>query len=395
MAILFISNLVPDRPPYNGKGFARSGNNVSLGIGEALPESETPELITCRPIASFPNGPLWIKGEKVTLDSGKEVRILPTLNIKVLKNLFWGYKLKKIIKKWTKEHKDESRKVLVYNIYTPPISSLYKICKKTSTKLYAILYDLGIPPASLKLSYITRLGYKAMEKVAYKYIPLLDGRVVINESIIKEYSPGKDFILIDGGINSDVKNRLFSLKERDKKEKLILTLAGMLWEQNGTRIILDCLHHNPDLNVIVYFAGAGQDVELIKEVSEKDSRIQYLGMLKPDKLFDLYRKSDILLNLRIEEENDSHFPSKLLEYMATGKHVISTDIAHAKRDYGEFITILPEPTGHALAEALRDIESKEPSELLEQGEKARRFMLEKRNWDARTREIIDYLHTDE
>ena len=390
MAILFVSNLVPDNKPYNGLGFARSANNVLIGIADALPKEEKTKLISCRPIASFPKGPLWIKKETVTLDSGRELLILPVLNLKVIKNIFWGFCLKKIIKKWARENVD--RKVLVYNIYTPPISQLYKICKKTKSKLFAILYDLGVPPSTLKLNWITRWGYKAMEKKAYKYIPRLNGRIVINETIIKEYAPDKDFLLIDGGVNNNIINRLFPLTERSQNSPLVLTLAGMLWNQNGTKLVLDCLSRNPDLNIIVNFAGNGQDVEKIKEAAKTDSRIHYLGLLDPKELFNLYAKSDVLLNLRIEEKNDMHFPSKLLEYIATGKHVISTPIAHAERDYGDFITVLPEISSESLCYVIKQLLKIDSKVLLNKGLKARQFMIENRNWEVRTKQILEYIN---
>ena len=197
--------------------------------------------------------------------------------------------------------------------------------------------------------------------------------------------------MIDGGVNNDVIGRLFPLVEREEGKRLTLTLAGWLWEENGTKLLLNCLKENPNLDVEVYFAGNGQDVELIENRAKADSRIHYVGMLEPDALFKLYEKSDVLLNLRVTEEDNTQFPSKLLEYMATGKHVISTSIAHAERDYGEYITILPKSTPAALVQAIRQILQTDSKTLKERGEKARKFMLENRNWETRTKEIIDYI----
>lgn len=392
MALLFVSNIVPDRAPFNGQGFTRSGNNVLLGIAQALPESETPELLSCRPSTSFPHGPLWKKGETVKIqEDGPEIQILPTLNLKVLKNLFWGLQVKRYIRKWAARHKGERMDVLVYNIYTPPISWLYKACKRYGCKLTAILYDLGVPPARLGLSFLTMLGYQAMERQAKRYIPLLDGRVVINERIVRHYAPGKDFLLVDGGINDDVMSRLFPLEE-PSSEEFVFVLAGMLWDQNGTKLVMDCLQGHPELSVKVVFAGNGIDVPKIQAFARQDSRVSYAGMLSPEELFKLYAKADVLLNLRKEEEEDFHFPSKLLEYLATGKHVISTPVAHAERDYGQFMTLLQEGTPETLAVAIKSVMQRGKASLYEQGKRARAYMIEKRRWAVRTQEILDYLH---
>ena len=170
MAILFISNVVPDHKEYHNPALNRSGNNVVMGICDALPSESNYTLLSCRPVPSFPRGKMFFKGETVKLDSGRDVYIVPTLNIKLLKNLYWGLWFYFYVRKWAKKNSKEKRDILVYNIYTPPISWLYRAAKKTKSKLTAILYDLGVPPKRLGLSKLTMFGYKMMEKEAKKYI---------------------------------------------------------------------------------------------------------------------------------------------------------------------------------------------------------------------------------
>lgn len=391
MSLLFISSIVPDTEYYHNAAFTRSGQNVMKGIADALCEEQDVELVSCRPLPSFPNGPLWVKSSTDTTDKGQLIHFLPTLNLLFVKNIVWGIYAYIYMLKWARKHKDERRDVLVYNIYVPIISALYRAAKNTQSKLYAILYDLGVPPAHLNLGRLKMFGYSQFEKLAYKYIPLLDGRIVINEKIIDEYAPGKDSILIDGGINEDVVNKLFPLAKTDG-ETITYVLAGMLWEQNGTRLILETLKNRPDLDVRVIFAGKGNAVDEILEAARYDSRIEYVGMLNMGELFKVYEKSDVLLNLRIEEENDMHFPSKLLEYMSVGKWVISTPVAHAERDYGEFLDFLYEMTPDALALKMESIAGMPKELLLDRGLKTRAFMLENRTWHKRTQEIIEYIN---
>ena len=233
-------------------------------------------------------------------------------------------------------------------------------------------------------------GYKQFEKIAYKFIPKIDGRIVINEKISKEYAPGKDYILIDGGVNDELLNRLFPLKQ---SEDTLVTyvLAGMLWEQNGTQMVLDVMKIRPDLNVKVIFAGNGNDVPKILAAANSDKRIEYAGMLNMDELFKLYEKADVLLNLRIEEENDMHFPSKLLEYMSMGKWVVSTPVAHAERDYGDFLDFLYIQTPEGLATKMDEISKLSKGDMYLSGVKMRQFMLENRTWRIRTKEILNYI----
>ena len=212
MALLFISSLVPDTKKYHNEAFTRSGNNVLLGIATSLDKKNNPELLSFRPVPSYPKAPLWISGETAKLESGEVIKIFPTLNIKLIKNIFWNLLAILYILRWAFKYRYANRDILVYNIYIPSIASLFRVAKFTNSKLFTILYDLGVPPKRLGLGRLTMLGYKIGEKKAKKFLPKVDGRIVINENIITHYAPGKDSILIDGGINDVVIANLLPIK---------------------------------------------------------------------------------------------------------------------------------------------------------------------------------------
>lgn len=391
MDILFLSSLIPDKPEYINQAFSRSGNNVLMGIADSLYKSNySVDCISYRPTPSYPRAPIFIKKEVTNLASGLQIQILPTVNIKAFKNLCEGLGCFQVIKKWKKRHKGDDCRVLVYNIYDPPLPFLYYACKLYDIKLYCIFYDLGVPPKNLNLSRITMVSYKVSELFVSRYMKKIDGRIIINESIINHYAPNSDFLLIDGGVNDVVVSKLFPLSVSEKKE-YVFVCAGMLWQQNGTRLLLDALKitSNPDIRIV--FAGKGNDEELIKNAAKNDSRISYKGMLSMDQLFEEYDKADVLMNLRIEEIIDFHFPSKLLEYLVMGKLVLSTEIAHARRDYGNYMCFLKEISPECLATTMESI-MKIPKQILyERGVKAREFMLNNRTWNCRTKKILDYI----
>lgn len=388
MAILFISALETDNKKSS------SGGNAVKGIADALCcyAKGNVELVAYPQVPSFPKGKLWIPSYHDKLNGNKDVRYLSTLNIKIIKSKLWGIESARIIRDWARRHRGEDLKVLIYNTYHPSVDSIYKACKSVGARLYAILYDLGVPPKRLGMSRMTMLGYKMAERTAEKYIPLLDGRIVINELIVDHYAPGKDFILVDGGINNNVIKHLFPL-EAKTDDIYTFVLAGMLWDQNGTKLILEAMAHYTNPNVRVVFAGKGNDVSLIEEAAKKDKRISYAGMLNMDELFKLYDEADVLLNLRLEEEVDFHFPGKLLEYLVTGRYVISTPVAHAERDYGNYISVLHDKTPEGLAEMMDGIILQGKSKLFEIGVRARDFMLENRTWDVQTKRILEYMGT--
>lgn len=392
--LYFISSLVPDKEPYINNAFNRSGNNVLEGIAESIPSTIQLELVGLRPTPSFPQGKLWHKYCTDMIPPNRVITLWSVLNLTIIKDIVWGAMCFRKIRNWRSPFKKEPAHLLMYNIYSPFFPFIYWACRLNKVQIYVILYDLGVPPKRLKLGLITMMAYKFYEHIAKHYIPKLDGRIVINEKIIDYYSPGKDYLLIDGGINKAVVNHLFPL-EPSPSDDYVFVCAGMLWDQNGTKLILEAMKLLKTPNIRVLFAGRGNDVPLIEQAAKEDHRIEYLGMLTMDQLFEVYRKADVLLNLRIEEETDFHFPSKLLEYMATGRMVVSTPIAHAERDYGAYIEILRDMSGKGLASLFVDISKTPKQQLFEKGRRTRDFMLSNRTWQYRTTEILKYMGLDE
>lgn len=392
--LFFISSLVPDKEKYWNPAFNRSGNNVLEGIAESIPDSINFRFAGLRPIPSFPNGKIFLSASSDFISSGRKVSLWPVFNLKILKDLFWGVICFLKITKWKLRTKNGEYKLLVYNIYSPFFPFLYWACRINKVKIYAMLYDLGVPPKRLNLGRLSMLGYRVCELIAKRYIPVIDGRIIINEKIIEYYAPGKDYLLVDGGINRAVISHLFPLRPSTSSQ-YVFVCAGMLWDQNGTKLILEAMRLIDNSNIKVVFAGQGNDVPLIEQAANNDDRIEYLGMLSLEKLFEVYERADVLLNLRIEENVDFHFPSKLLEYMATGKTVVSTPIAHAERDYGDYIEILHDVSSNGLASMFLDICQTPKQQLYERGKVTREFMLSKRTWNYRTSEIIKYMGLDE
>ena len=114
-------------------------------------------------------------------------------------------------------------------------------------------------------------------------------------------------------------------------------------------------------------------------------------MLNMNELFQLYEEADVLLNLRLEEGVDFHFPGKLLEYLSTGRYVVSTPVAHAERVYGQYMGVLHDKTPKGLIRMMEEIQSKGKRILFETGTTARQFMLDNRTWDVQTLKILNYI----
>jgi hypothetical protein len=272
---------------------------------------------------------------------------------------------------------------------------LYIIGKITNTKVVAILYDLGMPPKQLKLNSLKLLIYKTVEFFAKYFIPKIDGRIVINENIAKDYAPNKHYILVDGGIGDDVLNRLFDIKVRSQRDVTKFLIAGSISPINGTRLIGETMKINNNSKIKIIFAGNGRDEDYVEYLASTDKRVEYRGILNLDELFKLYEEVDVLMNLRTTDEEDKYlFPSKIIEYLTIGKYVITTNVSHIKKEYGFLCNVLEKPDPIILSSAIDKIQNLKYSELVGNGIKSREFMIDTHTWEKQAIKIHNYIKSN-
>jgi len=394
-SVIFIGTLVPDTPEFQNPALGSSGLLVQEGIVEGLLKQDIPvRILSSQPMPSFPNYKALIcKRKKILYKPGAVLITLPALNILVIRELMRGFYALFSIMLWALKNAGKKRCILLYGVYSPPLPIVYLAGKLTRTRVVPILMDLGMPPKKLKLGKMRMSIYASVEFFARLLIPRVSGRIVINDYVAEDYAPGKHFLLVDGGISNSVISRLFDLNEEKRHPETIFLCAGALWPINGTQVVLDAMRINENPNVNVWFAGKGIDLPLITEAEAKDDRIKYLGMLTLDQLFSYYKQSDVLMNIRVTEPDECRylFPSKFFEYLATGKYVLTTSVAHLERDYGGMCTVLPDTSAGMLAKTMDGIAGLPKEVLLEKGARARRYMLENRTWESQSARIADYL----
>ncbi len=107
----------------------------------------------------------------------------------------------------------------------------------------------------------------------------------------------------------------------------------------------------------------------------------------------LTKASNGLLNARPTDQLITRytFPSKLREYMLSGRPVITTALPGIPKDYLDCVYVLSEETPEGLARLLRYVCVKPAFELAEFGSRAREFILQTRNWSIQGRRVYEFI----
>lgn len=194
--------------------------------------------------------------------------------------------------------------VWFYNICTSNVITYILLRYIFHTRVYAILLDYT--PIYNRFS----LG---------AYIPWLYKQARGLISLSERTNIENKRMVYKAGIISSSKVKIPRLYNSKKKLKYLF--SGNLGEHTGFPLALEVFKKLPQVEL--YISGIG---EVDMTDLSRYPNIHYLGYMEYEDYLTLYDKVDVCLSLRNPdyEENRNNFPSKIIEYFAYGKIVLST-----------------------------------------------------------------------
>lgn len=217
----------------------------------------------------------------------------------------------------TKHLLDLCDNVLVYNMdyvtwWVPIIS---KIKRKKSFLLLADYSD--------ETCYDSVLGklYARIQKCVIKKYDVVIG---LSERVQRFVNMSQKFLLLEGGIDKEFYD-FFDEPHYSEGKKTVM-YSGLLEKVTGVDNLLQAVREIEEDNLEFVFTGKGTLAAAVEELALKDSRVKYYGSVPYDEYMALLKNADILVNPRNMDmpENQNNFPSKIMEYLATGNRIVST-----------------------------------------------------------------------
>jgi glycosyltransferase involved in cell wall biosynthesis len=218
------------------------------------------------------------------------------------------------------------------------------------------------------------------------------GIIPFTQYVVEDHAPGRPMIVMEGGVNladgvAKVNFVRFPTSER------ICFFSGTLLEINGIDLLLKSFRLIQDPNFRLWIFGRGPLESEVRAASSQDNRIVYGGFLPNEEVMRYQRQATVLLNARPTNQLITRytFPSKLREYMLSGRPVITTELTGIPKEYFDFVYVLTDETPEGFARLLTNICEKPAFELDEFGSRAREFILQTKNWSIQGQRIYEFI----
>lgn len=390
ICMAFVGSLVPDDPGFQNPAFNRAGHMFQKELIRGLAHAglAPAAVYAVEPTPSFPrNRRLIVRGRTVMVGDLR-VQLLPFVNVQPLKSITAGVSTFVALLRWGWRHRGARRLIHCVNLSVPPAPSILLAARILGAKATVSVLDVPEPGQFVPNRFFTRLDFW-MHKRA---IPRFDGHMVAAQAIADDFAPGRVVFRLEGGVRpEDFAAPVVARPPRADGQPFRAVVSGTLGEFNGVILAMDAFERLPDGFELV-IAGTGPLEPEVRARARRDPKIVFKGFMTFSDVLDLYRSADLLLNVRLTQSmNTRHFyPSKMMEFMASGTPVLSTCTGHTEEEFGDFVYLLRQETPDALADLIAHIAAADPDERAGMGSRAREYTLVNKTWVLQTERLLQY-----
>lgn len=216
------------------------------------------------------------------------------------------------------------------------------------------------------------------------YIPLTEQMCnIINPK-------NKPYCVIEGLVDINMKLTTHTLS-RDNLRHIIY--AGSIHEKYGVKTFIEAfmLVSGDDMRLDIY--GPGEMEKDMPFYMNQDSRIVYHGIVPNNVVVEEQLTATLLVNPRptVEEFTKYSFPSKNMEYMASGAAVLTTKLPGMPKEYYPHVYLVENETVDGIKDALIYILSLSQNDVVKKGEEAKQFVLTYKNNKAQACKVLELL----
>jgi glycosyltransferase involved in cell wall biosynthesis len=209
---------------------------------------------------------------------------------------------------------------------------------------------------------------------------MLDGYVVLTRQMAEVVSGrGKPCLVMEGLV--DVENAPQGGQMPQKSAHPTVLYAGALRKEYGLETLVRGFQawDEPRAELVVY--GQGAYAAELAAIADADHRITYRGTAPLAHIIEAERRAWLLVNPRQPDQEFTKysFPSKNMEYLASGTAVLTTRLPGMPSEYLEYVLTIDEVGVAGVTRGLERAFSEGADKLAARGARGRRFVLERKN----------------
>lgn len=287
--------------------------------------------------------------------------------------------------------------VFIHGLHTPYL--LFGLLARLVGRHVAVV--LTDPPGVVLAtdSRVVRLLKRLDAWLVGYFLQRVDAVFALAPDLVKRLAPDCPALVFPGILESTLDfpavSKDLPAGKLSNAEPFTIVYAGGLSQAYGVGLLIDAvLGFAPGVGVRLKLYGRGDQEVRIRQLAAKDARIIYGGFVDAATLMPELCAADILINPRPTSElfSAQSFPSKLIEYLSTGRPVLTTRIASIPTDLKEHFFYIDNESAEGIQMAICALMEFSASDRAKKGKVARQFVQLNYSEAAIGRKIADFVN---
>lgn len=334
-----------------------AANNFQKKIIHGLQECGIDvEVISAPFIGAYPNAyaDWYFNGFDPRVKDSSGYEYIKFINVWGIRNLSRAKAVKRALKDFI-DSSDSDKLIIVYTPHTPLIQAAnYAKKKDNRIKICLVVPDL---PQYMNLADDVSAAYKILKKFDVKAFQkenaLVDSYIILTEPMAEDLKIGKRPYCVIEGIYQEVVQTTVKRKNEDTRT---VVYTGKLDRSFGIMNLVEAFMKINDENLRLLICGSGEEKENVIRFAEQDKRILYKGQVTSNVARQYIWAGDVLVNPRQNNSDYTKysFPSKIIDYLATGNPVVAYKLDGMPEQYSNFIYVVPDDTIETLKNTIME-----------------------------------------
>lgn len=364
-----------------------AGNKMQYNLLKYLSQcvDVTVDVVSFHPYKPFKySKKLLVKSAVEKLFDNVNVYQVGYFNLPIIKQLLISANTKKVAQRLLKKEDI----LFIYDMYPTQGNPFTKLARKVDGKAVCLLADLSIGGVC-RLTGIKKILRKIYDAQTLSNIKKCKYYIALNENAMKVYAPDSQYLIMDGGVEPAEFECAY--KGWDNKIKNVV-YTGALVEYSGIMNLIQAISLVKNKNVVLDIYGEGPLKQKILEISKENQNVRYHGSVSNLEAIEAQRSAWLLANPRPVDNSIAKvtFPSKIFEYLMSGRPVMTTRLNGFSKDYDELL-FWTEDTPEKLAKTIDYIDERTSEELLQISEKAKQYLLNNKTWEMNANRVYNFL----
>lgn len=361
-------------------------SSLIQGLINYFPEIK---IITAPNISSYPRIKKKIFNKKEFNLSFNNIKHIFTgfINIHILKHISKIIRIRKAIKLSLTNNIDN--RIIIYGVHSPFLLALCGINKKKYKSC------LIVPDLPEFMSEKKNFAYVIGKKIDRFFINIglknIDSFVLFSPHM-REYLKinNKPWIHVEGIFN--VENML--KEDVGKEDKHTILYTGNISKRMGIPELLKAFSLIESNDYRLWIRGNGECKSMIMDAIKKDNRIEYFEPMSKEDLLKLQKRATVLINPVSSSQKFTRyfFPSKTMEYLASGTPTIMSKLDCLPEEYNNHIYFFEDESIDSIKNKIIEVCEKQQTELDSFGKSASDFIITEKNEKKQAKKIVDLIN---